>query len=290
MRSRRPPSRLRLLAETDGVLLDFLVHEGAISEETARAVIARGGAFVGRRRVRDPGAPIRAGDRVEVTLRAPGIPALGRERILHLDDLVLAVDKPAGIAAQEDLAGGPALPDLCSALLREAGEARTQALLVHRLDRGTTGVTLLARTRAAQAALLAEFREHRARKEYRALVAPAPAKGDGILDAPVDGRRAVTRWQVLERFSAAALIAAIPETGRTHQIRLHLQECGCPILGDKAHGGATFVTSPSGSRHDFARPMLHALSLGIRHPRGHELRIEAPIPADLQAGRDFLNR
>jgi len=278
------------VAEADGVLLDFLVRKGAISEETAQAVIARGGAFVGRERVRDPGAAIRAGDRVEVTLRAPAIPPLGRERILHLDELVLAVDKPAGIAAQEDLAGGPALPDLCSALLREAGEPRTQALLVHRLDRGTTGVTLLARTRAAQAALLAELRERRARKEYRALVSPSPGADGGILDTPVEGRAALTRWQVLERFSQAALIAAIPETGRTHQIRIHLQQLGCPILGDKAHGGATFVTSPSGSRHDFARPMLHALSLAIRHPRGQELRIEAPIPPDFQAGRDFLTR
>ena len=290
MRSRRPPARLRLVAEADGVLLDFLTRKGAISEQTARAVIARGGAFVGRERVRDPGAPIRTGDRVEVTLRAPAAPPLGRERILHLDDLVLAVDKPAGLAAQEDLAGGPALPDLCSALLREAGEAQTQALLVHRLDRGTTGVTLLARTRAAQAALLAEFREHRARKEYLALVAPAPAADDGILDTPVDGRRALTRWRMLERFAGGALIAAVPETGRTHQIRLHLQRSGSPILGDKPHGGATFVTNPSGLRHDFARPMLHALSLAIRHPRGDELRIEAPVPEDFQDGRDFLNR
>src|SRR5262249_58989205 len=92
---------------------------------------------------------------------------------LHLDRLVMGVDKPAGVLAQEGRAGGPALPDLCSQLLRERGEPDT-ALLVHRLDRGTTGVTVLARTRASQAALLAEFREGRPVKEYLALCPGAP--------------------------------------------------------------------------------------------------------------------
>src|SRR5436190_3074321 len=223
MRSRRPPARLRLIAEGDEPLLRFLVRRGGISEELARSAIARGGAFVRGKRQRDEGAALHAGDRVELALGAPEPPPLTRDRILHLDELVLAVDKPAGIAAQQDLAGGPALPELCSALLRSAGERETQALLVHRLDRGTTGVTVLARTRDAQAALLAEFREHRARKEYRALVAAAPARDEGTIEAVVDGRSARTRWQVLRRFAAGAEIAAFPETGRTHQIRLHLQ-------------------------------------------------------------------
>src|SRR5205085_4179982 len=117
------------------------------------------------------------------------------------DDLLLAVDKPAGVSAQEDLAGGPALPDLCSALLASLGEKQTQALLVHRLDRGTTGVTLLARTRKAQSALLEEFRQRRVRKEYRTLAAGAPSADEGVVDSPVEGQPAVTRWRVLERYS-----------------------------------------------------------------------------------------
>src|SRR2546426_6724948 len=290
MPSRRVPSRLRLIAEGDEPLLRFLVRRGGISEQLARAAIARGGAFVRGRRLRDERAALRAGDRVEVTLLAPEAPPLTRDRILHLDDLVLAVDKPAGIAAQEAVAGGPALPELCSALLREAGERETQALLVHRLDRGTTGVTLLARTRRAQAALLAEFRERRARKEYRALVAPAPRQDEGTVEGPVESRPARTRWRVLARFDAGAEIAAFPETGRTHQVRLHLQSLGCPLLGDKAHGGAAFVTAPDGARHELARPMLHALSVALRHPRGTELRVLAPVPADFEAARAFLAR
>lgn len=284
----RPPARLRMVADRDGPLLAFVVRRGGVAEELARAAIARGGAFVNGRRLRDPGAEVRSGERVEVTLATPAAVRLTRERILHLDELVLAVDKPAGVAAQEDLAGGPALPDLCSALLLDLGEKRVEALLVHRLDRGTTGVTALARTRKAQSALLAEFREHRARKQYLALVAPGPDQDEGLIETPVAGRSARTRWRVLERFGGAALIEALPETGRTHQIRLHLGELGCPLLGDKAHGGTPFVTHPGGARHEFGRPLLHALSLAVRHPRGGELRVEAPLPADFAAAQAFL--
>ena len=231
---------------------------------------------------------MRAGDRVELALRSSRASPVGKDRILHLDAEVVAIDKPAGVAAQEDLAGGDTLPELCSALLREMGEQQTQALLVHRLDRGTTGVTLLARTRRAQSALLGEFREHRVRKEYRALVSPAPSADTGIADGPVASRPALTRWRVMERHRSSAMIAALPETGRTHQIRVHLLALGCPLLGDKAHGGPAFLTTAAGVRHDFGRPMLHALSLELRHPGGSPLHIEAPLPADFEAARAFL--
>ena len=203
---------------------------------------------------------------------------------------MLAVDKPAGVAAQEDLAGGPALPELCAQLLAElgVGENQTQALLVHRLDRGTTGVTILARTRRAQAALLEEFRLHRARKEYRALVAGAPERDEGLVDSPVESRPARTRFRVLERYDGATLMAAFPETGRTHQVRLHLRELGCPLLGDKTYTGPAFLTRPNGRRIDFDRPLLHALTLQLRHPRAGELRLLAPLPADFARAQAFL--
>jgi 23S rRNA pseudouridine1911/1915/1917 synthase len=244
---------------------------------------------------------VRPGDRVEVTLRHQEAEPLSPERVLHLDALVLAVDKPSGVSAQEDLAGGPALPDLCSALLKRLGEKETQALLVHRLDRGTTGVTVLARTRRAQAALLEEFREHRATKEYRALVAGAPGNASGVIDLALgpaerglrqpdlDGEPARTTWRVLERYLDASLVAALPETGRSHQIRVHLRALGCPILGDARYGGPLFVTRPDGSRLDFARPLLHALSLSLRHPEGTQLNLTAPPPADFEAARTFLS-
>jgi 23S rRNA pseudouridine1911/1915/1917 synthase len=278
---------LRLFADRDEPLLGFVVRRGAIAEETAREAIARGGAFVQGKRVRDPGRALRSGDRVELRLRAERAAPLSQKQLLHLDPLIVAVDKPAGVAAQEDLSGGDALPDLCSALLASLGE-KPQALLVHRLDRGTTGVTLLARTRRAQAALLAEFRAQRVTKEYRALVSPAPRAEEGTSDIPVGSRPALTRWRVLERYPDAAMISAHPATGRTHQIRVHLAAAGCPLLGDKEHGGPALLTRPSGARHDFLRPMLHALSLSFRHPDGRTLRIDAPLAADFKAAQAFL--
>ncbi|TMA32417.1 MAG: RNA pseudouridine synthase [Deltaproteobacteria bacterium] len=228
---------------------------------------------------------MRPGDRIDVSLQAPGAPALTRAQLLHLDKSVIAVDKPAGVSAQEDLAGGPALPQLCSALLAALGERETQALLVHRLDKGTTGVCVLARNRRAQSALLEEFREHRTRKEYRALAAGSPASDEGTIDAEVDRQKATTRWRVLERYGGAASMAAFPGTGRTHQIRAHFRELGCPLLGDTRYGGPAFLTRPDGARHDFARPMLHALALELPG-----LRLSAPMPADFEAARAFLSR
>lgn len=271
-------------------LLALILRRGGIAEAVAREAIERGGAFVRGRRVREVDSAIHAGDRVELALQAPAQPRLTRAHLLHLDDLLLVVDKPAGVAAQEDLAGGPALADLCSALLRELGERESAALLVHRLDRGTTGVTVLARTRRAQTALLLEFRQHRVEKDYRALVAPAPARDSGTVEEPVAGKSALTRWEVLERYPDAALVRALPRTGRTHQIRLHLGALGCPLLGDKAHGGAALMTRASGARHDFGRPMLHAFSLSLRHPAGGELRVTAKLPEDFEAAAVFLRR
>jgi 23S rRNA pseudouridine1911/1915/1917 synthase len=296
----RPPSRLKLVAEAADTLAAFIARRGGVPLAEAQAAVARGGAFLRGRRERSLEAAVRPGDRVEVALRVPEAQALPRECLLHLDPLLLAVDKPAGVIAQEDLAGGPALPELCGALLAQLGEKETQALLVHRLDRGTTGVTVLARTRAAQAALLDEFRGHRAKKEYRALVAGGPAADEGVIDlalgaaerglrtADPRGEPAITRFSVLERFDGAALIAAFPETGRTHQVRVHLRELGCPLLGDTRYGGPAFLTRKGGARADFARPLLHALSLALRHPAGQPLELKAPVPTDFEQARAFL--
>jgi 23S rRNA pseudouridine1911/1915/1917 synthase len=163
-------------------------------------------------------------------------------------------------------------------------------------------VALLARTRAAQAALLAAFREGRVEKEYRALVVGLPARSEGTIDlalgddATAPGRRAPdprgeparTRYRVLERFAGAALVAAFPETGRTHQIRAHLAALGHPLLGDARYGGPRALTRPDGRRHEARRPLLHALSLRAPHPRGGTLSVAAPEPADLLAACAFL--
>ena len=285
---RRAPDRLRLVADRDEPLSLLLQRQGGIAGELARAAVERGSVFLRGQRERRPDAPVRKGDRVDATLRAPPSVELTRDCILHLDELVLAVDKPAGVAAQDDLAGAASLPALCSQLLARLGEKQTQALLVHRLDRGTTGVAVLARTRRAQAALLEEFREHRPLKEYRALVKGAPARPSGEVTTPLEARPARTAYEVIERFRAAAHVRALPLTGRTHQVRLHLRELGCPLLGDRTYDGPAFLTRPDGARIDFARPMLHALSLSLRHPSGADLRLLSPTPADFSAALRFL--
>ena len=327
--ARGPPSRLKLVAsakDAGSSLSRFLVDRGGLTIDETRVAIARGAAFDDQRRERDGAHPLRSGAIVEVSLREKGqLPqnpdALDASRILHLDEQLVAVDKPAGVLAQEGRAGGRALPELVAALLEKVAPPRSQqhALLVHRLDRGTTGVCALARTRAAQALLLQAFREGRVAKEYLALcaVAAAPdASGEaGGADAfTIDlalgpdpsaaGRRrpdptgepASTRVQVLRRWAATgaagahALVAAFPETGRTHQVRVHLAARGLPLLGDVRYGGPKLVTGPSGARLDVARPLLHArrLQLPPRSEGAPALVIEAPVPLDLAAAIAFL--
>jgi 23S rRNA pseudouridine1911/1915/1917 synthase len=275
-----------------------IARRGGIASEEARAAVERGGAFVRGKRVKDPSFAVSAGDPIEVQLREPGGPPgppspLEPSRLLHLSAQVVAVDKPAGVLAQEGRAGGAALPELVAALLRASGEAE-QALLVHRLDRGTTGCTLLARTRGAQAALLEEFRLGRVRKEYRAWVQGEPP-GDAFdvdlalaADPHAPGKRrpdprgeaARTRFAVLRRLPGLSLLAAFPETGRTHQVRVHLAARGLPLLGDARYGGPRALTRAGGERLELARPLLHALSIEIAHPAGGRLAVAAPLPPD----------
>lgn len=280
-RLKRKPSRLKLVATDAQPLLEFLVVRGGVSEDEARAAIERGGAFVGGRRERDPLAVVARGARVEVSLEAASSAALDRSRLLLLTETLIVIDKPAGIAAQEELAGGPALPELCSALLASLGERDTQALLVHRLDKGTTGVTLLARTRDAQEQLLAAFRDRKVKKEYRALTVREPSRL--FVDEPIEGHFAATRIEVAERFAQGTHVAAFPETGRTHQVRIHLQSAGAPLLGDKQYGGPAFLTRPDGSRIDFDRPLLHALSLEVEG-----LHTAAALPHDFNSTLAWL--
>jgi len=313
--SRRPPSRLSLRVEPSdagALLLAFCVRRGAIPLEEARASIDRGGAYVDGKRIYAAQRELKAGETVELHLRergeAPKAEALSPERILHLDAELIAVDKPAGVLAQEGLAGGPDLPSLTTQLLLARGEASATALLVHRLDRGTTGVTLLARTKSAQTVLLDAFRDGKVEKEYLALCAVPPAQlllADETFevdlalgaDENAAGRRkpdplgqpAKTHFLVLQRWPGAALLSCFPKTGRTHQIRVHLASVGLPLLGDARYGGPRLFTRADGERLDLTRPMLHAHALQTQHPAGGALNVEAPPPADLLAAIAFLD-
>jgi 23S rRNA pseudouridine1911/1915/1917 synthase len=237
---------------------------------------------------------VRPGQTVVVNLeesgRAPApAAALDRSRLLFLDEHLVAVDKPPFVAAQATLTTDRgALPELVGALV--GGPVG----LVHRLDRETSGVCVLARTPEAVRGLSAAFRGGAAAKTYLALTARVPVPADGRLDAPLGrdplrpGRRAVlaagepatTRYRTVRCApgGGAALVECRPETGRTHQLRVHLAHLGAPLLGDPRYGGPRRVGETA-----VPRVMLHALRLALAHPvSGAPLALEAPLPDDFR--------
>jgi 23S rRNA pseudouridine1911/1915/1917 synthase len=284
----------------DGERLDrFIAARGGISRGEARRALERGGVFLEGKRCKVAGRLVRKGQKVVVNLEEAGrgagsAPPLDRSRLLFADAEIAAVDKPAGVPAQPTLTSDRGhLVDLVSELLG------SPVRLVHRLDRETSGVTVLARTAGAANALAAAFRDGTPRKTYLALCARAPEPPEGRIDAPLGkdphhpGRRAVvaggepaaTRYRTLAAGPrGAALVEARPETGRTHQIRVHLAALGAPLLGDARYGGPRMVGDLSVSR-----VMLHALRLEVPHPAtGATAAFEAPIPDDFAAVRAAL--
>jgi 23S rRNA pseudouridine1911/1915/1917 synthase len=275
----------------EGERLDrFIAARGGISRGEARRALDAGGVFLDGRRCKVASRAVRAGQSVAVNLEeagrtaAPAAP-LERGRLLYADVDVAAVDKPAGVPSQPTLTtDAGTLPDLVAALLG------SPVTLVHRLDRETSGVTVFARTRAAAAALAEAFRGGNAAKTYLALAARAPSPPEGRVDAPLGpdptraglrrvdprGDPAVTRYRTLREGASAALVEASPETGRTHQIRVHLAHLGAPLLGDARYGGPRRIGELA-----IPRVMLHARRLELAHPAtGARLVLEAPVPED----------
>jgi len=284
----------------EGERLDrFIAARGGISRGEARRVLTRGGVFLDGKRCKVSGRIVRRGNLVTVNLEEAGRGAdapgpLERSRLLFADDHLVVVDKPAGIPAQPTLTSDRGhLPELVAALVG------APVRLVHRLDRETSGVTVLARTAEAERRLAEAFRTGGPEKTYLALCARAPEPPEGRIDAPLGrdplrpGRRAVTpggdpaatRYRTLATGpGGAALVEARPETGRTHQIRVHLAALGAPLLGDARYGGPRMVGALP-----IPRVMLHALRLEIDHPAtGARTSFEAPIPPDLAGVRDAL--
>ena len=207
--------------------------------------------------------------------------------VVHADPDLIVVNKPAGLVVHPG-AGNPG-GTLQNGLLHRFPEleAVPRFGLVHRLDAGTTGLLLVARTAAAHQRLTRDLQARRIRREYRAVTRGCPVAG-GTMDQPLGrhprdrlrvavrpgGRSAVTHYRVLERFPANAFIAVRLETGRTHQIRAHLAHAGYPLVGDSLY---------SRSRDGFGRPALHAGRLGTRHPAtGRECSFKAPLPDDMR--------
>ena len=268
-------------ADEAGLRLDQVIprHVAGLSRRKARAVIDLGGVFVDRARVKIAGRTVRAGQVIEVNvggaLERAGEPPL-EPRVVYTDDHIIVVDKPAGLvtAPTPEASRG----DLLDQLVRKLGEA----YLVHRLDLPTSGLLVFARTRDANKRLGDAFKLHDVDREYRA-VAVGEVSAQTI-DQPIDRRRAVTRVEPIEALGgfgdvrSATLLRVRLETGRTHQIRIHLAAIGHPVCGDRTHGGETeraFLPRPP-------RLALHAAVLGFAHPAsGERVRWESPLPDDL---------
>ncbi len=276
--------RSRFVVEPDenGLRLDQVIprHVPGLSRRKARSVIDIGGVFVDKARVKVAGRPVKAGQTIEVNIggaleRAHETPLA--PRIVHIDEHVIVVDKPAGLvtAPTPEASRG----DLLDQLARAHGEV----FLVHRLDLPTSGLLVFARTRDANKRLGDAFKMHDVDREYRA-VAVGTVEAQTI-EASIDRKRAVTHVAPIEPLTNATLLRVTLETGRTHQIRIHLAGLGHPVCGDRTHGGETeraFLPRPP-------RLVLHAAVLGFTHPAtGERVRWESPIPDELATWIDRL--
>jgi 23S rRNA pseudouridine1911/1915/1917 synthase len=276
-------TRFEVAADDAGLRLDQIIprHVAGLSRRKARAVIDLGGVFVDRARVKVAGRQLRAGQVVEVVIggalaASERAPAADRGRvaseplIVHVDDTVIVVDKPAGLVTAPTPESDRG--DLMDQLKHKFGEI----YLVHRIDLPTSGLLVFARTRAANKQLGDAFKAHDVDREYRAI-----AIGDvaaQTIDRPIDGRRAVTHVTPIEALRGTTLVAVRLETGRSHQIRIHLAGLGHPVLGDRQHGGELERTFEPRA----PRLALHAHVLGFTHPAtGERVRFTSELPAEL---------
>ncbi len=269
-------------ADEAGMRLDQVVpkHIAGLSRRKARAVIDLGGVFVDRTRVKVASRPVRAGQKIEVNLggvieRDSSLPVLAPQ-IVFVDDHVIVADKPAGLVT------APTPESDRGDLFDQLGTQFGEVYLVHRIDLPTSGLLVFARTREANQLLGDAFVRHDVDRLYRAVAIGAVAAQS--IDRPIEGRNAVTHVEPIETLAGgsgpATLLAVRLETGRTHQIRIHLAGLGHPLAGDPQHGGETSRTFIPKA----PRLALHAAVLGFTHPAtGERVRFESAMPPDLAA-------
>jgi 23S rRNA pseudouridine1911/1915/1917 synthase len=285
----------------------FLAARGELGTRSqVTRLIAAGGVRVDGRAVK-AGTVLRAGQRVDVerALIEPGTiePEPIALEVLHEDESVLVIDKPPGLVVHP--APGHAGGTLVNALLHrwrtpDPSLDVERLGIVHRLDKDTSGVLVVVKDASALAELGRQFHGREVEKRYLALVWGRPASPRGVIDRPIArhpvdrkrmavggrGRTAVTRYELVEDFGPCSLLRLHPETGRTHQIRVHLAAIGHPVLADPAYGRGR--PRPAWG---LARQALHAESIRFRHPRGGRwITVSAPLPEDMAAAIRGLRR
>jgi 23S rRNA pseudouridine1911/1915/1917 synthase len=324
----RATETVRIAEDEAGLRLDRVLagRIPALSRSRLKALILSGQVAIDARTIRDPAASVKSGAIVRVSLPAPEAAKPAGEtiplNIVYEDDALIVIDKPAGLVVHP--AAGHARGTLVNALIAHCGDTLSgiggvkRPGIVHRLDKDTSGLMVVAKTDKAHRALSAQFAnkaESELERGYLTFVWGAPARPKGTIDAPLDrhphardkravregGRAAVTHWQVLERYAGpdgkpvASLMACTLDTGRTHQIRVHLAHIGHPILGDATYGTG-FKTKASRLSLDarealdaLGRQALHANRLAFEHPvNGEVMEFTSGLPAAMAALRAAL--
>jgi 23S rRNA pseudouridine1911/1915/1917 synthase len=252
---------------------------------------------------------VAAGQLLQVLMPAPvnqdPIPLTPLEglTVVYNDDDIVVIDKPVGCAAHPS--PGWMGPTVVGALMAAGYTISTsgpaeRAGVVHRLDAGTSGLMIIAKTEAAYLTLKEMFRNHEVEKTYHALVQGHMDPATGTIDAPIDrhpkedhrfavvatGKESITHYEVIEFYRSVSLVKVELETGRTHQIRVHFSALGHPLVGDTTYGADPVL----GKKMKMSRPWLHALELRFNHPtNGNPLVLTAPYPADLHASLALLS-
>ncbi|MGA7658110.1 MAG: RluA family pseudouridine synthase [Methylocella sp.] len=318
----------RVAPEHGGERLDRFLAASAseqnVSRTRVKSLIEAGHASIDGATVKDPSQLLRAGQTASLHLPPPADPVPSGEniplQIVFEDEHLLVIDKPAGLVVHP--AGGHETGTLVNALIAHCGASLSgiggvkRPGIVHRLDKDTSGLLVVAKTDAAHHGLAKLFADHGKTlpltREYLAFVWGTPARPSGTIDASLGrhatgrqkiavmpegrGRRAVTHWRLIESFAGeASLISCRLETGRTHQIRVHMAHMGHSVLGDPLYAtgfkskAARLPSEAQANLDALSRQALHAAVLGFPHPvTGVPMRFESPLPQALQRLQDAL--
>jgi 23S rRNA pseudouridine1911/1915/1917 synthase len=274
-----------------------------LSRERLKALISAGHVP----QTRDPATKVKAGTAYDLTVPSPTVAHNEAQDIaidiVYEDDHLLIVDKPAGLVVHP--AAGNFDGTLVNALLHHCagrlsgigGVARPG--IVHRIDKDTSGLMVVAKTDRAHEGLAKQFADHSIERRYQAIVAGVPLRGGGTVDAPLarspvnrkkiaicspgHGKRAVTHYRMIEALKDAALVECRLETGRTHQVRVHMASINHPLIGDPVYGRTKAVHSPVLRELEFTRQALHAALIGFIHPVDRKNMVfESKMPIDMQ--------